>query len=65
MESVYYTGTCDTFNESDGLLQPVGVFIAVIENVAAQCEAGRAIQHWIDLIDREEHRLQGLVIKIA
>lgn len=49
-----------TFDESNGLFQSVGVLVAIVQDVGADGETGRAGQIGIDLVDGEQHRLQRL-----
>jgi hypothetical protein len=55
---------CVTFDESDGLLQSVSVFVTIVQNVSANFESGRIQKNRIDLIDGVQHRLQRLYIFI-
>lgn len=49
-----------TFDESDGLFQSVGILVAIVQDVSADGETGRAGQIGIDLVYGEQHRLQCL-----
>ena len=53
-----------TFNEVDGLLEPVGVLVAVIKNVSSKLDPSDPLasspHYAVDVIDGIEHRLQCL-----
>jgi hypothetical protein len=53
-----------TFNEVDGLLQTIGVLVAVIENVSAKPDAldpvSSAAHDVVHEVDGVQHRLQSL-----